>query len=281
MVCPSQAIPLRELWDRFNPIGFEQGIFVILRGYIDESYNKDRTVFVLSCLLSTGSEWAHIVNKWKRCLRHKNKELVTAGRKPISRYHASESNARDNEFEGWNKDELREFSIKLISILGGRGTDTAAYCVNLNELRNIFMEKAKEDVLVPAYDLLTQYVVTELGSRYERVLDQNVKITLFHDWAGKYNAVISNAFSRLIDQPDFRFKSLFTTIAPLHWEDCIALQPADLVAFEMMKAEQQRLVGRKALRPSLQSLIDLGNFGVQKYTLTKTTLLALKKVADQ
>ena len=47
---------------------------------------------------------------WADLIGETNKQLIAKDRKPIRRYHASELNARDGEFEGWTPDESKEFS---------------------------------------------------------------------------------------------------------------------------------------------------------------------------
>ena len=75
MVCESQyGIPISELWDGLNPLGFDEGTFVVLRGYIDESV-KDDDYFTLSCLISEGKQWNELEKDWRGILAAKNHEL--------------------------------------------------------------------------------------------------------------------------------------------------------------------------------------------------------------
>ena len=34
-------VSVRELWNGFSPEGFDQGLFVVITGYIDESYSGE------------------------------------------------------------------------------------------------------------------------------------------------------------------------------------------------------------------------------------------------
>jgi len=62
---------------------------VVVRAYIDESVGKYKT-FALGCVIAKGTEWTWISRDWKKCLERKNRELRRAGRKCISRYHATD-----------------------------------------------------------------------------------------------------------------------------------------------------------------------------------------------
>jgi hypothetical protein len=89
------------------------------------------------------------------------------------------------------------------------------------------------------------------------------KITLFHDKTanGKYDPIIRRQFNSTSTHPGFEYANLFTTVAPLKWQDCILLQPADLVAFEVFRQAQNFYEGRKN-RKSYEALIALKTFGV-------------------
>lgn len=65
-------------------------MFVILRGYMDESYGKEQNVFSFSCLMARGKDWDEMERRWKLHIRAKNRFLEKYGRETISRYHASD-----------------------------------------------------------------------------------------------------------------------------------------------------------------------------------------------
>jgi len=61
-------ISIRDLWAGFNPDGVAKGIFVLFRGYMDESYDKERKLFCLSCLIGDGAQWIRLCREWKEYL---------------------------------------------------------------------------------------------------------------------------------------------------------------------------------------------------------------------
>ena len=77
----------------------------MLAGYIDESVDKTKTFFTLSCLTGDYGAWFWIEQEWLKVLNTKNVELAAQGRKTISRYHASDCASCLGEFKGWTVDE--------------------------------------------------------------------------------------------------------------------------------------------------------------------------------
>ena len=67
---------------------------MLMKGYMDESYGSAQNVFSFSCLMARGKDWDDMERRWKRHIAAKNKELLAQGRRPISRYHASDCSGR-------------------------------------------------------------------------------------------------------------------------------------------------------------------------------------------
>jgi hypothetical protein len=275
-------IPLRQLWDGFSPCGFNEGVFVFFKGYIDESYGPGQNVFAISCLLAKGKHWQEMERVWKLHLNAKNKELTKAGRPAISRYHASDCSGRRGEFDGWSLQERDAFVIGLFSIFRKVPMHTVVFNVQLNELCEVFPEWSS-DRLEAAYELLTGFLMFLIGEDFEKFRQGvPVNITLFHDQTagnGKYDPAILRSFNRQVNDPKFKYGNLFTTIAPQRWQHCIALQPADLVAFESFKEAERRLEGRKR-RKSLDELIRMDTFGIHSKRFQKEALHKLRNYLE-
>lgn len=279
MCARSQFIPAKLLWEGFNPQGFLDGIFVIFRGYIDESYGPDKNVFAWSCVIARGKEWDEIERKWKLHLDAKNKALKKAGRPVITRYHASDCSSRHGEFEGWSYEERDSFVRGLFGVLKQVDTFTAVFDMQLDDLCDVFPEWA-HDRLEAAYGTLTVFLMYLIGKDFKKFGDGRInRVTLFHDQTGgngKYDPAILRAFNSQMGKPDFMYKDYFTTIAPLKWQDCIALQPADMVAFECFKEAQARLEQRSSRR-SFKALLDLGSFGIHSKTYQKEAIVRMRQ----
>lgn len=276
MCARSQFVSVLELWNGFNPLGIKKGQFVLAKGYIDESFGAERNAFALACVISTGKNWSEIERKWKLHLKAKNRELEKAGRPLISRYHASDCSGRKGDFNGWTLDERDRFVLGLFQVFRQVSTFTVAFDTQMDEICEVFPEVA--DRLEAAYYWLTRFAMLQIGSD----CGAGNRYTLFHERTGgngKYDPTILRAFNQLKSDPTFRYRDSFVTIAPVGWEDCIALQPVDLVAFECYKQAEARLAARKSRR-SFTALLNLDAFGIHSKTVNKAALVRLKEMVE-
>lgn len=251
------------------------------QGYMDESHDGVANLFTLSCIVATGKEWQETARSWKLHLAAKNKQLKQDGRRLISRYHASQCNGRKGDFEGWSQPERDAFVLGLFGVLkrSRGGYHSVAYDVHLDDLCEVFPVWAG-DRLETAYGVLPKFVMWTLGNDFKAMTKGGrAKITLFHDRTGgegSYNTTILESFDSQMNDPDFPYKDYFTTIAPLKWEDCIALQPADLIAFECMRQAKDRLEAKRT-RKSFTALLDMNSFGIHTKSFTKDTLRQMRE----
>jgi hypothetical protein len=234
---------------------------VLLRGYIDESYKGDR--FVLACILSNGMRWMGLEAAWKRCIASENRRLKKLGRPALSRYHAADCSSCLGEFRGWTVDEQISLTKQLFQILKNYSTYTVAWDVKISDIVTVFPE-AKKEPLRACYSILTKFMLDVLG----RDIGKS-RITLFHDRTD-YDGTILEAFNKIVKDPRFPYRENFNTIAPLASDVCIALQPADLVAYEVLK----RATGKK--RRSFDALLNLESFGIRWKPLPLDALQKIK-----
>jgi hypothetical protein len=259
---------------------------VIFKGYIDESYDNTKKLFALSCLIARGKEWRAFERAWKLHLGAINRKLKKQSRPQISRYHASDCSGRRNEFKGWTHEERDAFVRGLFGIFKRIPVHVSAFDVDLDELCEVFPEWAG-DRLETAYQVLTRLLMFTIGEDFYKMsrgkaIEQD-KITLFHDRTanGTYDPTILEAFnwqmfgSEASGGGAFEYRSFFTTIAPLGWQDCIALQPADLVAFEVFKEAQAIMAGRDR-RKSFDALMSLDTFGIHHRSFRKRAMLLFR-----
>jgi hypothetical protein len=83
----------------------------------------------------------------------------------------------------------------------------------------------------------------------------------------------------MMKDPTFRGKDMFSTIAPMGWEHCVPLQPADLVAYESFK-DALRKYNAKASRPSLDYLLQSKQFEGRAKQLVTENLDEWKQILD-
>jgi hypothetical protein len=258
---------------------------VVFRGYIDESFDNKQNIFAWSCVIARDKDWREMERKWKLHLNAKNHQLKKLRRPLISRYHASDCSGCRNEFKGWSRDERDEFVKGLFTVFKYFPCHTAAFDMQLDEMCEVFPEWTK-DRLEAAYGLLTIFLMQQLGADFTKFAQgtSGHAITLFHDRTGgnsksgkgKYDPTILKAFNRMIADPDFAYSHLFTTIAPMSWENCVPLQPADLVAFECYKFAEAKLAPRE-VRRSFTALVGTDAFGIHYQNFPRNALVKMRE----
>ena len=133
------------------------------------------------------------------------------------------------------------------------------------------------DAMGFAYGLLLKYLMLEIGqfigasSRYG-----NMRISLIHDYCD-YDASLLNCFNSMLNDPTFRYANNFSTLVPMRWQDCLLLQPADLVAYENFKEAEGREVDRKR-RKTLELLLSLESFGAKAKRINRDNLAEIVKM---
>lgn len=277
MLCLSQetSTETESLFRCFSPSRFERDLFVILTGYIDDSGDA-REIFTLSCLLAEGTTWTSMEADWKAMLDAKNDELRCAGRREISRYHAADCSSRLDEFEGWSVDEQKEFTQNMLGIFRRQPMlNTISFSLNLRELVEELPWSA-HDPLEWGHKLCLEFMMLELGNQIAGADPQtSIKVVLIHDWS-RYNGTMLHSFERLMADPDFLHKRFFSTIAPMHWEGCIPLQAADLMAYENYK-DVERLSAKRNRRFTLREMLEMGCFSGRSRRLDRGNLKGLAK----
>ncbi len=239
-------------------------ILVLIRGYIDESYNDK--IFLLSALVGMHDGFAWINSDWKKCLEQKNIELIAQGRKPITRFHAAECNSLDGEYDGWSRDEQIQFMQKLIKILGKSDFDSVAFALDLDAYFKFFPGERKlhqSELLGNLYGGMTKFLTYRLAPSY-LAGDPTVRITLMHDRCD-YDGKIADAFRGAVEDQNFRERSCYNSIIPASSLEVLPLQMADLLCHENFKEAKRKYKpdrnssGKR--RTSLKVMIKQGNFG--------------------
>jgi hypothetical protein len=239
-----------------------------LEGYIDESGSAESHLFTLSCIVSHGGQWWWFENAWLRWLDKKNQELRKQGRKELSRYKAADCSWYKNEFDDWTKDEQIGFVEGLLNVFRYHNTAIISYTVDLRYIAEEMPEASKKPEAV-AHILLLSHIMVWIG---ERILDDkryaSDRISLIHDRTAGYDAVLLDAFNAMKNDEKFKPRNRFTTIAPMGWERCALLQPADLIAYENFKIIERKHAGEKAPK-FMELLLDLDSIGGRGVEITR------------
>jgi len=281
MCVKSQFPSICDLFGGFIPHG-KYGVIVILRGYIDESYN-DR-LFTLSCVMSDPVGWTDIQRGWRLCLKAKNKALRSQGRPLLSRYHAADCSSLVGEFLGWRVDEQISFTKELHAALRrGRGwLNTIAYSIPLADFVEHFPERA-EDPIASCQREMLKFLMLEVSAQIKKAKrvkrsTRPVSIILIHERCA-YDGIMLSAFNQMLEDQTFSGRDMFTTIAPMGWEKCLPLQVADMIAYETFKDAERRSSGRQR-RKSLEALLSAGQFGGRSKIMSAENIQQWRALID-
>ncbi len=234
---------------------------------MDESGSAESRLFTLSCVVSHGGQWWFFENAWIKWLEKKNQELRKQGRTELSRYKASDCSCFQNEFKDWNKGEQIAFLEGLLNVFRRHSTGIISYTL---DLRHITEEmpgtEGKEQAI--AYILLLDHIMVWIGERiFEDKRYVGDRLSIIHDRTTGYDSVLLDAFNAMKDDQTFKYRDHFTTLAPKGWQDCLLLQPADLIAYENFKLIERKHAGARS-RKIMELLLDLESIGGRGVELT-------------
>jgi len=282
-VCQSQLND--ELRDLLSPLGtgdFDRDIYVILDGYIDESMSSEEPPlsFCLSCVFAEGSQWGRASMAWRKVIEDKNRELISAGRKPIKRFHATDLSNFSEDFLDWNGEERNAFTSEFIKrVFNRHEIFGSAYTVSLKDISQVWPQYSGKEISA-AYYCLMKLNMINLANVVEQIFSPQAKISLIYERC-PYGGVILEAFNSVVDDPTCEWRHKFTTLAPMGWENCTPLQPADLLAYEVMKECLRQkpeviAVKKRERRISLNAILDAPNFLGDAYNVTLDNLQNIK-----
>jgi hypothetical protein len=259
-------------------------VFVILKGYIDESYWPPGRpqLFTLACTMSDIKGWQEINAAWKRCLNAKNRQLRGQGRKTLSRYHASDCANLKNEFEGWDVPEQIEFTKTLLAIFKRHWVNVIAYTMPMESFYAEFPECINDPF--PACYSILKLLMLEIVDQIERARNKfgdvkETKIAFFYE-RNPCGGTLTSTFDSAKNDPTFAERELFKTIEPVGWEDCIAIQPADLMAYDVMKDAKQQMAG-KPQRKTIEFLLSTGTFSGRARSFKPNAFKILRQLIDE
>jgi hypothetical protein len=239
----------------------------MLEAYIDESYNS-RT-FCVGGWLAPVEKWSVIQKSWKQRVDFERSMSIKKGFRPISRYHASDCSSLKAEFDrskGWDEARQIRFSKKLLEIISKHKPIGIVMGGSVDDYLHHFVDdntpKKWKDGLYKFCICVVMDQIAEVMSAYF----PEEKVTVYYD-RGKFSGMADKAFRSMKDDPrNADVSKYFVTMAPMGWEDCIPLQPADLLAFEGLKRVDGSLNGDDAIRKSLQALLGKVDIAIGHFT---------------
>lgn len=210
--------------------------------YCDESYDSQVTppkTFVVGGFVAAEKIWERIQRRWDAANR----------RAQVNRYHASHLNAYDHEFKNWTRPQGLEYSKQVLKIL----TDQERILQGVT--CSLFGEDYERAIDEPSRRKLGNYYVLCFKTCVGMIANEMQKFPR------------EDQFSVILDRGDWQeeaVKAFYDMKGATNWErrsrlsectvggpETIALQPADLIAYETFRY----LHGRQMDTPNVRALI--------------------------
>jgi hypothetical protein len=269
VVCKSRPFEFVKLSRLLNPAREGKRLSVLLKFYADESYNN-RT-FNFGGWMAEESTWAKVEKQWSARIEYERRKHGK-----LERYHASDCASLKRDYEGWTVSEQILHTKKLMGIMTRKRADVVAMSFGLDmaAMARVF-SRHKGDPMEGTYNICVRKLMMMIH-RLVRHAD-GYRVAIIHDHTNGYDGVILNAFNSMMDDPAVpHFRKLFTTIAPMRWQDCVPLQPADMIAFDTFKLIDGAIYSTARLRKSLQAMVGQG-VRVAAHHFNEAALLELKR----
>jgi hypothetical protein len=221
--------------------------------YIDESYNKE--VFCIGGWVAPVGMWTRVERSWVERIAYENRKSVKAGFPPISRYHATDCAGLHREFSkknGWDIRRQIQLSSKLCGILAAHAPVGIVQGGLIEGLGRYWPD---DEFRTALYFLSFGLYLIALGEKMQQGFPED-RVTVFYDDSKELGVVAQKTFKKFMEEDATKHLSkYFVTCAPMTWQNCVPLQPADLLAYEGMKRIQQKISGVDAMRKSLQAIL--------------------------
>lgn len=212
--------------------------------FFDESCDKHDRLFTIACLIARGNEIEKLQRAWGRIIDKTNRSLASQGRKRITRYHGSELNARDNEFEGWLPEESKSFCEQLLHVLRKRELYAIAHTVILKDFVEVFPDVSSDPKAYAYQHAMTKcllFAARKIGPTIPEHLRQVNGISIVYDRLPKqFEGRPDVAYHKIVDDEGIKYRNVFKSIAEGNALSHIALQTADLLAYETGRESERR-----------------------------------------
>ena len=208
----------------------------MLSAYFDESY--DSHTMCIGGFMATDSVWGRIEPRWAARIRIESEISGRQGLKPLSRYHATDCASMVHEFAGWDVKRQIHLTKRLLDIIGtgnrrvvGAKPIGVACGIAYDELRAAFPElKTKGAVRWHAYKFCMAKCLQLILDVMRRKFPDD-RVTVIYDRTEEFDSAAQSAYNAISPLGSWPTK-YFVSMAPGDWQTFVALQSADMLAFE-------------------------------------------------
>jgi hypothetical protein len=231
----------------------------MMTGYIDESANS-RTVLV-GGWIANDQHWELVAKLWTARIEFENRICARKGLPILSRYHAAECASRTGEFAGWTLGRQVRLVKKLQDILmvglprgvrSYRKPMAFGWGASTAEAGRLPLGLSARQLRRYCYGLCVWESLKEIA----RIMQQyytGEEIRFIHDQGGLYSTA-KGAFDELIAQHETP-KRYFVGFEPGDARTVVPLQAADMIAYDLFRQIDKRLLGEEDVRRSLKRIV--------------------------
>lgn len=214
---------------------------MMFRLYCDESYDgsppgnarrgkKDPAfeprTFVVAGLIADQRIWERIERGWRTVNQNYG----------VPRYHASHLNCRTHEYNGWDDTRKLSYSVELLKVLTDQGTRLGAFTCGVlaDKYREIISEEGRRKIGSPYLMCFKTCLcrVADALAKNPRTPNDQIAVTIDQN---RYEKEVLAAFYELKEEEYFPYRHLLATCTSADSSKVVALQPADLIAYEYFK----------------------------------------------
>jgi len=198
------------------------------QGNVKGNPHEPRT-YVFAGFFAADSTWKNVADAW---------DVINLDYK-VTCFHAAHLNGKTHEYSGWDDTKKIEYSKKLLDVIHGQGNRMYAVACGIfaDEHRRIIGEDGRRKMGSP-YLVCFNSCITRVARMMDEPGSGNIqpedKFSVLIDTDDGYLDAIRN-FVEIKENKRFPHSSRLATCAPLGMEECVAMQPADLIAYEVFK----------------------------------------------
>lgn len=248
-------IPIREIAGIVHPEIRERRALMFFRFYCDESYDGkafDPDFFTISGFFSDQPTWEEVEEDWQ----------VINLRYGVSAFHATELNGRTGEYEDWCKSKACEYSAELLHAINRQKRRMRAYNCGIrgDHYRRIISNEGQIKLGHP-WICCFQSCVAMIAKDMETLpIADSFSVIMARE--NRFDLLAVSAFGQMAVNPLFPYRHRLMTCTPAPSDKVIALQVADLMAYEYYKRLRQHRQGDVSPppRPPLKLIQDHNDY---------------------
>jgi hypothetical protein len=225
-------------------------VFCVLTFYVDESY--DSLTLCVGGWLCGQRCWSDIERKWGQRVEYERRQSAKRSERQISRFHASDCSNRRGEYEQWTPVRQKLFVRRLVDVLIQNKPFAIAHTCSFEDLTSLY-PCSRSRAQKRMYRLCLYRCLMEVCEVVEKYFPGDF-VKVIHDQG--FNGEAQKAFDAVRKHHDRQ--RVLCSITAMEWKDSVALQAADLISYEGMKASSRYRSNNSEVRRSLRRIIGSG-----------------------